>query len=195
MSGTGPSRTYIPDLNFFGTDRITFRASDPFAESNTGTLTINPASLLITADNKTFTFGTDTNGYALFPSGKVKIYPTLASVPDSPLREGVDYLQEGTQLRIPHDSTYTGALYWRGIPPVADISATVQPALMPPPARSLIVLEAARMFQQDQPADAALLTQEYAHEFARWMLVYKTQFRSGGGVALSGLSLAIAANQ
>lgn len=148
---------------------------------------------LTTADNKVFTFGTDSNGYALTPMGKVMIYATLANVPDSPLVEGRDYLDEGTQIRIPNDTTYTGTLYWRGITTPADISAGVQPVLLPPASRELIVYDAARRFQRDnsQPDSATVLASEYAHALARWMLHWRTQFRSGG--APTGIStLAIA---
>lgn len=139
---------------------------------------------LVTADNKVFTFGTDTNGYAVFPIGKVKLYTSLSSVADNPLREGYDYLQEGNQVRIPNNGTYSSTLYWRGITPPVDIDATHQPVLMPPDARQLIVLDAARRFQRDQGRrdDANSLLTDYALAFAKYMLVYKTQYRSGGAL-------------
>jgi hypothetical protein len=40
LSGTAPSLTYQPALNFFGTDSFTFRASDGQANSNVATVTI-----------------------------------------------------------------------------------------------------------------------------------------------------------
>ena len=138
----------------------------------------------VTTDNKVFTFGTDANGYPLFPLGKVKIFTSLASVPDSPLREGVDYLDEGTQVRIPNDGTYAGPLYWRGLIPPADIASATQPVLYPKAARMLIVLDAAIRFQRDNSQQYQGLQLDYARDFAKWCLVYKTQFASGGALSL-----------
>ena len=132
---------------------------------------------LTTSDNQIFTFGTDANSDPSFPIGKVNIYSSLASIPNSPLVEGVDYLWEGTQIRIPNNRTYTGTLYWRGIAPAEALSSTVQPTLSPPPARILIVLEAARSFCVEggrNPELAQQLAQEYGVALSRWCLTLKT---------------------
>ena len=149
---------------------------------------------MVTADSKVFTFGTDASGFALFPMGNVRIFSTLSAVPDSPLEEGYDYLQEGTQVRIPNNNTYTGTLYWRGISPPADISASVQPSLFPEAARYLIVLDACRAFMQtlDRQDRHDALAMEYGKEMARWLLVWKRQFSNGGALGPStGLRLAM----
>ena len=144
---------------------------------------------LSTTDNQVFTFGTDVNGDALFPIGKVEIYPDLQSIPDTPWIEGMDYLNEGTQIRIPSNRTWGGTLYWRGIAPVADLSAANQPAIIPPAFRILIVYEAVRRFSEEGKADLELadrMAANYAREFARYCLTLKTQFSNGG--ALGGVS-------
>ena len=144
---------------------------------------------LTTTDSHVFTFGTDLNGDPLFPIGKVRIYPSLSAVPDSPWIEGVDYLNEGTQIRIPNNSTFGGTLYWRGIAPVIDISATNQPTLIPPPFRILIVYEAVRRYALEGNRDAKLaaaMQAEYDTAFSRFCLTLRTQFSNGG--ALGGLS-------
>lgn len=141
---------------------------------------------LSTTDNQVFTFGTDANGYPVTPIGKVGIYPSLASIPDDPWTEGFDFYNEGNQIRIPNNRTYTGTLYWRGITPPADIAAGTQPALNPEYSRVLIVEEAVRAFAVEgnrNPDLAALMAQEYKTDFARMMLVWRTQFRSGGALA------------
>jgi hypothetical protein len=144
---------------------------------------------LTTADNQVFTFGSDVNGDALFPTGKVRIFPSLQAIPDYPWVEGGDYLNEGSQIRIPNNRTFAGPLYWRGIAPVLPITATNAPSLLPPPSRILIVNEAVRSFAEEgnrssEMADRA--SQQYDHNMARWCLVWKTQFKSGG--ALGGIT-------
>lgn len=150
---------------------------------------------LTTTDNQVFTFGTDVNGDPLFPQGKVMIYPNVNAIPGYPWVEGWDYLQEGTQIRIPNNGTWSQPLYWRGIAPVLDITASNQPSIIPPPARILIVLEAVRVFGEEgnrNPALAATMAAEYGKQFPRWMLVFKTQFKSGGALgSLSGLTLSM----
>lgn len=162
---------------------------------------------LTTADNNVFTFGNDVNGDPLFPEGKVMIYPSVNAIPDCPWREGWDYLQEGTQIRIPNGGTYSGTLYWRGIAPVLPISGSNQPSIIPPPARILIVVKAVMNFAQEGNRNPALYQQMYQRywgnpaasqvgDFARWMLVFKTQFQNGGAIGqLTGRDFAIAGNQ
>lgn len=144
--------------------------------------------------NQVFTFGTDANSDASFPIGKVNIYSSLASIPDAPLLEGVDYLWEGNQIRIPNNRTWTGTLYWRGIAPAEALSASVQPTLSPPPLRILIVLEAVRAYAAEggrNPELKAEMAQEYGVNFASWCLTLKTaQVNRGGGV-FSGLRLSM----
>ncbi len=149
---------------------------------------------LVTTDNQVFTFGTDSNGYAVFPIGKAIIFPTLAAFPTNPWTEGRDYINEGTQIRIPNNRTWTSPLYWYGIQQPADIDATHQPALFPEGSRELIVFEAVRSFATEanrNPELRGVMVQEYGTSLARWCLVWKTQFRSGGALGgLTGLRLA-----
>lgn len=151
-----------------------------------------PAALS-TSDNKVFTFGT-ANGSAIAPLGHVGIYPSLESIPDDPWVEGVDYLNEGTQIRIPNNATHSGTLYWRGITTPTDISASQAPALNPAPARRLIVLKAAISFCRAgarNPAVEDACASEYREALLRWLLNLKTQFRRGGGLSVSTRDLAI----
>lgn len=151
---------------------------------------------LSTVDNKVFTFGTDADGYPIFPMGKTGIYEYLEDIPDSPWREGYDYLNEGNQIRIPNNQTWTGTLYWRGVMQPPDISATSQPTLQPEASRELITIDAARQFGKEagrNPQVVADMSEEWARAWPQWCLVYKTQFRNGGALgAWSGRQLAIA---
>lgn len=131
----------------------------------------------------TFNYGNDPNGNPIFPMGKTRIFTQLTAVPDGPLVPGFDYLDEGWRIEIPNNRTYPGPLYWRGIVPPLDINATTPPAIMPPPARELITFLAVKNFGQAgniNPEMAAQMTELWSRSFPRWMLVFRTQYASGG---------------
>lgn len=143
------------------------------------------------------TFGTDGQGHAIAPLGHVWIGRATDRYPDEDLIEGVDYVNEGTQIRMVNERV-ENTLYWHGIPTPADITASVEPSLRPAPARILIVIKAVKNFAEegDQlPSLAQSMETRYAKEFARWMLTWKTQYRRGGGLSLDGIERAIAQNQ
>lgn len=158
---------------------------------------------LITTDHQTFTFGIDVNGNPIAPIGKVGIYQTLNDIPGYPWVEGCDYvLLGGTAIQIPNNGQYTGSLYWRGIAPPPDISATSQPVLFPEASRELIVIRAVYNYAQEANRNAALeqtVAQRYgfplvptAGQFAQWCLTWKTAFQAGGALrAVSGLAVAV----
>ena len=138
-----------------------------------------------TTDQQVFTFGTGANGYAVSPIGKTRIYPSLACIPDSPWIPGYDYLDEGTQIRIPNNRTYAGTLYWRGVTQPADISASVQPSIFPASARMLIVYRAVADFLREGKRDLETSREydgQYNNELARQLLTWKTQFKGGGAL-------------
>jgi hypothetical protein len=148
-----------------------------------------------TVDSKIFTFGTDTNGYPITPIGKTGIYTDLTSIPDSPWREGWDYLNEGSQIRIPNDGTYTGTLYYRGIVQPADLNATSNPTLLPEASRVLIPHIASLNFARSFARNPALVAMELDYlgtpwgmkpgAFSQWCVAWRTQFRSGGALGVS----------
>jgi hypothetical protein len=151
---------------------------------------------LSTSDNKIFTFGTDISTTdAQFPIGRVRIFQALADIPDHPWVEGVDYLVEGTQIRIPNNRTHSSTLYWRGMAAVANITAAVAPSILPPPARVLLCYRAAQILGEESGRDRELadrMGRLYDEAFRRWCLVWKTQFSSGTGRGIvSGLDLAM----
>jgi len=132
---------------------------------------------------RTFTFGLNALGEPIFPMGKVMIYTSLNAVPNRPLSVGYDYMQMGNRIEIPNGRSYPAPLYWRGITPPIDITATNPPQLEPPPSRFLITLLAVKNFGQAgniNPDLATSMTELWTREFPRWMLVYRTQFVSGG---------------
>lgn len=149
-----------------------------------------PPVQLVSADGGyTWTFGTDGDGYALFPSGKAGVYQDLSCIPDYPLIPGVDYLDEGTQIRMPNNTTWNGTLYWYGITPPQELSDTVQPILQPPASRILIVIEAVRSFAEAydrNPGLVTAMTNKWNRTFGPQMTAIRTHFR-GSQMAGRGL--------
>jgi len=159
-----------------------------------------------TSDTQVFMFGTDSNGYAVAPIGKTRIYRSLNDIPDFPMQPGRDYLPEGaTAIRIPNNRTQVPPLYWLGIAQPSDIDATHQPALFPEASRLLIAVLAVKTFAESagrNPDLAATMLRRLGDpwtpgvpgDFARWCVTWKTAFQGGGGLgAVSGLRLALTA--
>lgn len=139
-----------------------------------------PVQLVSTDGGYTWSFGTDGDGYPLFASGKAGIFEDPSCIPDYPLRPGVDYLDEGTQIRFPNNTTWNGTLYWYGITPPQEMSATVQPILQPPSARILIPIEAVRSFAESydrNPGLAQAMDRQWARQFGPTMTAIRTHFR------------------
>lgn len=148
-----------------------------------------PTAMTTADGGYTFTFGTDGNGYALFPLGDAQIYTTLSGVPGYPLRPGLDYLDEGTQIRMPNNVPYQGTLYWRGVAAPAPITALVDPSLQPPQARGLIVVEAVRRYAQEEARNPALyqmMEAQWAEQWPTWITTMRKHFR--GAVRLGPLT-------
>lgn len=136
-----------------------------------------------------FTFGTDGQGYAVAPMGKTRIYPSLSAFPNDPWEPGVDYVIEGTQIRIPNNRTYSGTLYWYGIAVPTALASGVQSVLFPEPSRLLIVYKAVSEFASEanrNPALADRMDALYGRDFARWMTIWRNQFKGGGALAPLG---------
>lgn len=140
-----------------------------------------PVQLVTTDEGYTFSFGTDGNGYPLFPSGKAGIFSDLSAIPDAPLIPGVDYLDEGTQIRMPNDTQWNSSpLYWYGITPPQALSDTVQPILQPPSARILIVIEAVRSFAESyarNPSLMDMMDRKWERTFGPQMTAIRLHFR------------------
>lgn len=146
--------------------------------------TTGPAALS-TSDSKVYTFGTDGQGHPVAPMGFVQVFKNLSDYPDSPMIPGLDYLDEGTQIRIPNNRTESGTLYWQGIPTPTDISASQEPALRPAPARRLIVIRAVETFAREGGRNYALaddMERLFATQLRKHLLVWRTRFSSGGAL-------------
>ena len=154
---------------------------------------------LTTTDNQVYTFGTDANGYAKFPMGHGGIYRSLADIPDFPLVEGRDFMNEGTQIRATNNTTLPATLYWYGIAQPADINATDQPAIFPEGARELIVIESVRQYATEGKRNielAALMAAEWQVAWPIWCTVWKAQYRKVGARGVwTGRDLALMQGQ
>lgn len=149
-----------------------------------------PAALTPAADRKTFTFGVDPNNGAenILPMGWVQISTRLSAFSGDSFvgwREGVDFISEGTRIRIPSDHAYSGTLYGRWVPTPPRITAAVASIIRPAQARELIVCKAIIAFGRQgavAPALVAAAQANWAQKFPIWCLTYKKQFKGGGGL-------------
>jgi hypothetical protein len=164
-----------------------------------------PQPLQTSDGGYTWQFGVDGDGYLLFPLGKASIYPNLDAIPGYAWTPGIDYLDEGTQIRIPNNQSWNGQLYWYGITPPAELSATVAPILQPPASRVLIAIEAVRQFAESfarNPALESMMAQRFARDFGPWMTTIRTHFRGGmcwtsswrGGAVVPGWGFGVSDN-
>lgn len=150
-----------------------------------GTVLFSPPAAMTTADGGlTWTFGTDGNGYPLFPIGQAGIYSTLSAIPGGAWRPGLDYLDEGPTIRMPNNTPYAGPLYWYGVTPNQLLSASVQPILNPPPLRMLIVRHAVAEFAE-ATRDTDLANRQHAlfeKDFTDAMLLLRKHYKKGGAL-------------
>lgn len=144
---------------------------------------------MTTADNGlTWTFGVDGNGYPAVPLA-AHVYPSLNSIPDYPWTPGTDYLDEGVQIRMMNNVPYTGTLFWQGIVPPQQISATVQPVIQPPAARILICIKAVQAYAEEAVRNGALSDQmqiRWDREFPKQMTLIRKHFRGRHYSGFSG---------
>ena len=170
----------------------------PNALNPTAAYTALPAMTIATG-GQIATFGTDANGYAIFPMN-AKIFQSLNDIPTNPLIQGIDYMNEGTQIRALNNGQLPGTLYWYGVSQPPDMNATDQPTLKPEPSRELIAIRAAYNFGTEgnrNPSLAQTMATVYGYplaqapgRFAFWALTLKTQYKASGRVTWTGRDLA-----
>lgn len=160
---------YLADAEQFVFDRIASIAPK--------TLYSAPQSLTTADGGMTFTYGTDGNGYPLFPIGRTRIYPNLSAIPGGAWIPNIDYLDEGVQIRMPNQVPYGGSLYWYGVTPIGQMSDTVQPILNPPAARMLIAIDAVKNFAESANVRNANLADRMETRFEREFAIQMTLLR------------------
>lgn len=139
-----------------------------------------PTALTPSSDRKTWTFGADADGADVWPMGQATIYPSLASYPDYPWIEGLDYLLEGDLIRIPNDRSWSGTLYasFSGTPNV--LSASAAPTLPKPLRPAMIALAKAKFAEQVLKADPTPYLAEYESLLVNALVMLRTQVRTQG---------------
>lgn len=144
----------------------------------------NSLTLLTTADSgASFTFGTDADSDNITPYGHFEVYPTLNSFPDGPLVEGVDFIYEGSKLRIPNGRTIDTP-YARWVTPPNVIASGTEPTLLPKRARLLIAYKAAALAaKQRLKQDPSSYEESYQSLLASILLGIKTAAFGLGGRA------------
>lgn len=146
-----------------------------------------PVTLVPSADRTTFSFGEDAQGNPIVPMGWVQISPNIKAFANNSLFwvDGLDFLDEGVQIRMPNGRAYTGTLYARFVPTPPDISPASPPVLQPADAREMIVQRALIAWAAEghvRPDLVALAEARWPRAFAEWMLMYRRRFRGGGGL-------------
>src|SRR5207244_621112 len=108
LSGTAPSLTYTPALNYNGPDSFTFKANDGSLDSNIATVTIAVAAVndAPVATDQAITTDEDTP-YPLHPAA-----PDNDGSPPTPTRRPADL--HGTLSGTAPSLTYTPALNYNG---------------------------------------------------------------------------------
>jgi len=141
----------------------------------------SPVLLTTTDGGATFGFGTDPDGAAEFPIGHCEIYTSKLQIPDEPLEPVVDFLLEGTKIRIPNDRTRAfpdGAPYARFVLLPRKIDASHEPTLQPKTARLSAVYGAVATWasRPGSGADPTYWEKQRDLQLATWLLVLRTQY-------------------
>lgn len=146
-----------------------------------------PTLMTASADGgKTYAFGVDAETDALYPFGHAEIYARLSDIPDYPMAPGVDFIPEGTKIRIPQNRTKSfvdGAPYYRmALRPDTVISASVQPLLQPKSARMLLVWGSLEMYamRPGSGADPNYFAMKYSKDLDRIITSLRTAYNSQG---------------
>lgn len=143
-----------------------------------------PRAMQTSDGGLTWTFGYDDDGNLMFPMGRTSIYTALACLPSFALRPDYDYLDEGTRIRCMNNVPITGPLYWYGLQPTGQMSATNQPVLQPAPMNVLSVIKAVAAFAEaGNIRNAALsdrMTLRYEREFGPLMTLVRKHLRGSG---------------
>lgn len=149
--------------------------------------------LLTSADGGvTYTFGADVDGNAVFPLA-CEVY---AEVNGREWRacswnSWGDFVIEGDRIRMPGNvaQTFTDGPYARFVRADAQIDASTEPVLKPPPARIMLVWKALIKFAAiGGLRDPAPFEENYAASKRQWIQAIRTQFADSAGVATEGLT-------
>ena len=153
------------------------------------------APVLLTSSDGgvTYTFGTDANGYAIFPLA-CEVYGTVngRELRACSWLSWGDFVIEGDKIRMPGNQaqTFESGPYARFVRADASISASTEPILKPAPARILLVYRAlAKYAAVGGMRDPKPWEEQYSEAWKRWLPAIRTQFADATGVANEDLVL------
>lgn len=144
---------------------------------------VTAPTLLTSADSgKTYTFGTDADAAAIFALGHFAIYENLESIPDYPLTDGVDYVIEGTKIRMPYNDTrtFSAGPYAQSVTPGNVVNSSTQPTC-PKIARLVMVEDTARRLAPLVGQDPRDFDEPYNDAWTNLLAAVRTQGVGKGG--------------
>lgn len=158
-------------------------------------LYVGPELMVPDADRKTFKYA-PVNGQDVMMMGWVQIAPRLNSFFSDERFVGwevdLQYLDEGTRIRIPGDRSWSGNLYARGVPRPPRITDVVPPSLRPVEFNVLTINRAVRKWAKQgnqRPDIAKAMDEEFGYPvttgprmFAEIMLTIKRRHRTSGAL-------------
>lgn len=146
------------------------------------------ALVAIDATLKTFRWP-QVNGQDVLPMGAVQIAPRLSAFTSDRDFVGwdvdIEFLDEGTRIRIPGDRAFSGTLYARYVPRPPRMTALVGPSIRPIEASTLIVNRAVRKWAKQgnqRPDIKKEMDEEWAKDFPVWMLTWRRRHRGGARI-------------
>lgn len=137
----------------------------------------DPTLLTSSDGGYTYGFGTDTDGAAIFAYGHFRVFENKASMPDTPLREGIDYAVDRTVIRmIPFDQprSFADGPYALFASPPNVISSSVEPVI-PKMGRRWLLSEAEVRCWRVLGMDTSGAEAEAARDEMSVLAVIKTQ--------------------
>lgn len=149
---------------------------------------ISDPTAMVTADSgKTYTFGTDVDSARYFPLGNFSVFATRADIPDFPLLPGVDYLVEGTKIRMPNNTTRTFADGgpWAQTINASNVIASGTEPTIPVICRLAMIEKAKSLVAPRVGLDSAAFDQDFNERWLEVLAAVRTQVVTKQGAPLS----------
>lgn len=142
-----------------------------------------PTALTTSDSGATYTFGVDTDSDAVLARGHFVVYESREHIPQYPLVPNVDYLIEGTRLRIPNGATRTfsdGGPWAQYVAPSNVITSSTQPTI-PKEARVCMIEDAAARCAKRLSLDPSEYEAAFDSEWLEVLAMLRTQAAGKGG--------------
>lgn len=146
----------------------------------------NAPTLLTSADGGyTYTFGTDSGSNAIAPIGHVRLFASKQHIPFEPLESGIEYVWEGTKVRMVQNAprTFADGPYAQWIAPTLVIDGSSNTMTLPVQLRMLAVHDACQRYAMSGGVlDPTPYEKAYTEEFSRQMTTAQIN-RTAGQIA------------